>query len=169
MATTAKRQATLVGGLVVGLLSALPIVSAANFCCCLWVVCGGGVAAWLAQQGQDAPLSRREGAKLGLAAGLIGAVVYLMCSIPITMLIAPFERALVLRLVDAGSLPPQFRDYVGGYGRGVARALTSFVFMLIGGSVFSTIGGILGVVLVSRRRAPVPAADVAPPPPSPVV
>ena len=32
------------GGLFIGVLSALPIVGAANCCCCLWVVSGGALA-----------------------------------------------------------------------------------------------------------------------------
>ena len=35
------------GGFFIGVLSALPIVGAANLCCCLWVICGGMVAAYL--------------------------------------------------------------------------------------------------------------------------
>jgi hypothetical protein len=156
-----KTQATLVGGLAVGVLSALPVVSAGNLCCCLWVVGGGMVAALLAQQGQSQPLSRSEGAVLGLRAGLVGAVVYLVLSVPITIVMTPLERALILRMVDSGNLPPQFRDYVAGYGRGVVRLIFSFVFMLIAGAIFSSIGGILGAVVAGRRRHDPPKA-VAP-------
>ena len=33
------------GGLFIGVLSALPLVNAGNCCCCLWVLCGGALAA----------------------------------------------------------------------------------------------------------------------------
>ena len=39
-----------------GVLSALPLVAAGNLCCCLWVVSGGAIAAYLLQQNQSAPL-----------------------------------------------------------------------------------------------------------------
>jgi hypothetical protein len=42
--TADRTQPALFGGLVMGVLSALPIVSAGNWCCCLWVVSGGLVA-----------------------------------------------------------------------------------------------------------------------------
>ena len=51
-------QPALIGGLVMGVLSALPLVSAGNICCCLWVVTGGLVAAYLLQQNQAMPISR---------------------------------------------------------------------------------------------------------------
>lgn len=158
MAMNPKTQATLVGGLVVGVLSALPVVSAGNLCCCLWVVGGGMVASLIAQQGQSEPLSRSDGAVLGLLAGLSGACIYLVLSIPITLVMAPLERALVLRLVDAGNLPPQFRDYVAGYGRGAIRLVLNFIFMLIAGAVFSSVGGVLGTVVARRRRPMAPEA-----------
>jgi hypothetical protein len=43
--TTSKLQPALIGGLVTGVLSALPFVNILNACCCLWVVTGGVVAA----------------------------------------------------------------------------------------------------------------------------
>ena len=49
MSTTTERlaQPALVGGLVMGVLTALPIISAGNLCCCLWVLSGGAVAAYM--------------------------------------------------------------------------------------------------------------------------
>jgi len=44
---SSKLQPALLGGTFLGILSALPIVSAANLCCCLWVVAGGVLAAYL--------------------------------------------------------------------------------------------------------------------------
>jgi len=42
-------QAPLLGGLFIGILSALPVVSWGN-CCCLWIIGGGVLAAYLDQQ-----------------------------------------------------------------------------------------------------------------------
>ena len=52
-----KLQPAILGGVLIGVLSALPIVSAGNLCCCLWVVLGGVVAAYLLQQNQSTPLN----------------------------------------------------------------------------------------------------------------
>ena len=37
----ARFRPALIGGIVIGLLSSIPIVSIGNACCCLWVVLGG--------------------------------------------------------------------------------------------------------------------------------
>jgi hypothetical protein len=40
----------LLGGLFIGVLSSLPYIKGGNVCCCLWVISGGMLAAWLMQQ-----------------------------------------------------------------------------------------------------------------------
>ena len=74
-----------------GVLSALPLVAAGNLCCCLWVVSGGAIAAYLLQQNQSTPITPGDGALAGLFAGLVGAAIYLVLSIPISFLMAPMN------------------------------------------------------------------------------
>src|SRR5476649_2888774 len=95
-----------------GVLSALPIISAGNACCCLWVVGGGVIAAYLFQQNQSAPITPADGALIGLLAGLAGAMVQFLVKIPIDLLVAPMEQAMVQRLLDMGTLPPEDRKSV---------------------------------------------------------
>ncbi len=45
-----KMLPALMGGLFIGILSSLPYIKGGNVCCCLWVVSGGLLAAWLMQQ-----------------------------------------------------------------------------------------------------------------------
>src|SRR5215831_18507534 len=110
-------QPALFGGLVMGVLSALPIVSAGNICCCLWVIIGGVVAAYLLQQNTSAPITPGDGALVGLLAGLIGALVQFALSIPIGILVAPMERAFMQRALEiANSMPPEMRGMIERYG-----------------------------------------------------
>ena len=152
--TTDKAQPALFGGLIVGVLSALPIISAANLCCCLWVVSGGAMAAYLLQHNQSTPITPGDGAVVGLLAGIVGAFVYLVLSIPITVLVAPMERVLMQRIIENGQMPPEFREYVGTYARGAVRLTLGFIFMLTAGSIFSTLGGIVGAVVFVKRLPP---------------
>jgi hypothetical protein len=153
--TNRLAQPALIGGAVAGTLSALPIISAGNACCCLWVVCGGAVAAYVLQQNQPAAITPGDGALAGLAAGVVGAVVYLLLSIPITILVQPFERAMMDRILqNAGGMPPEFRDYVGTYASGALQVVVGFMFMLFVGSLFSTIGGVAGAAIFQKRLPP---------------
>jgi hypothetical protein len=156
-----------------GVLSALPLVSVGNVCCCLWVICGGLLAAYLLQQNQSMPITPGDGALVGLLAGLAGAVVQVFISIPISIVVGPMERAMVQRFVEAaGNMPPEVRDVFeryGGQDRSTAFMLVGRVFALFFwlciGAIFSTIGGLLGA-LIFKRDLPPGVIDVAPQPPS---
>jgi hypothetical protein len=153
--TTSRTQPALIGGLIMGVLSALPIVAAGNVCCCLWIVTGGAIAAYLLQQNQPAMITPGDGALVGLFAGLIGAVVSLVLSIPITLMVGPLEHRVLERMIEStGNMPPEFRDYVGTYAGSGIRLMLFFFFMLVFGSIFSTLGGLLGAVIFRRQQAP---------------
>ena len=83
-----------------GVLSALPLVNVGNACCCLWVVSGGVVAAYVLQQNQSTPIEPGDAALAGLLAGLFGAVVTVVVSLPLDLIVGPFYRELAQRAVD---------------------------------------------------------------------
>jgi hypothetical protein len=155
-------QPALIGGLVMGVLSALPIISAGNVCCCLWVVSGGVVAAYLLQQNTSAPITPGDGALVGLLAGLIGAVVQTVISIPLDILVGPMQRELAQRVLDmAGNVPPEMRDMIERVGRRnqtmpymvIGRMVALMVGLCIG-AVFSTLGGLLGAMIFQKKTPP---------------
>ncbi len=127
-------------------------------------VSGGLVAAYVFQQHHAVPMTAADGALAGLLAGLVGAAVHFVLSIPIDLVMAPMERAMVQRLVDmSGNMPPEMRDMFERYGSGTAaagfalflvRRVIVFVFMLFIGAIFSTLGGLLGSVLFVRKTPP---------------
>ena len=157
MSTTIKGQPILAGALVMGVLSALPIISVGNSCCCLWIMSGGFVAAYLLQQGQAAPIAPADGALTGLLAGVAGAFVYLVISVPIDLVLGPMEREMMRRLVENMGGAEGFRDYANRADLVAAplRAVISFVFMLFLGAIFSTIGGLIGAMVFRKNPPPV--------------
>ncbi len=152
-----------------GVLSALPIIAAGNACCCLWVVSGGVIAAYLFQQNTKTPITPADGALVGLLAGITGAFVHVLVAIPIDILVAPMEQAILQRLLDMGTFPPEVRDTMERYGRGGAMGGAFFILSRIVGlmfwifvsGVFSTLGGLLGA-LIFRKHTPSGTVDVAP-------
>ena len=154
-----------------GVLSALPIVAVGNLCCCLWVIGGGVVAAYLFQQNQTTPITPEDGALVGLLAGLIGAFVQLVVAIPIGILVAPIERAMLQRMIEiAGTMPPEMRDAIerysstdgqGGIALMIVKQVVGLMFFLVVGAIFSTIGGVLGA-LVFKKPPPPGVIDIPP-------
>ncbi len=170
--TQSQFQPIVFGGLFIGVLSALPIVSMGN-CCCLWIIGGGTLTAYLLQRDRSEPLPLGEGAWGGFLAGIAGAVVYVAVSVPITIVTAPLQRGMMEFLLNAGNdVPPEFREMIETFGSGpesiILSAGVGFAFMLFIGMIFSTLGGLLGALMfqTSPQGPPsMPAPPQVPPPP----
>jgi hypothetical protein len=153
-----------------GVLSALPIIGPiGNACCCLWVISGGLVAAYVLQQNQSTPIAGGDGAVVGLLAGLIGAVVHSVVSIPLDLMIGPMERTMALRFIER--LPPEAREMFDQYGFRdtslsgalfVASHVFGLIFWLFVGAIFSTIGGLIGSALFKKSGPPPGTIDIVP-------
>ena len=159
-----KLQPALLGGLAIGVLSALPFINIAN-CCCAWILFGGALASYLMQQNHPLPITAGDGAVVGLMAGGVGAVVWALISLPINMAMGPFQAQIMERVLqNTGDIPPELRGFIEGMrgadAVGVGLVL-GFIAMLFFGLVFGMIGGLLGAVIFKKNPPPPP-----PPPPA---
>lgn len=162
------KQPALVGGVIAGLLSAIPGISLANCCFCAWLLVGGAVAAKMLINRTQRPVRGGEGAQVGAMAGLIAAGIYLVISIPIILLAVGenFQRGLFEQM--AGSINnPEIQEALRKAMEESAvqtpgqRLVSSLPFSIIYAVLFvgfSTLGGLLGVALFEKRR------DQPPPP-----
>jgi hypothetical protein len=159
-----KTQPALLGGVAIGVLSALPVINLAN-CCCAWIIFGGALAAYLMQQNHPEPITVGDGAIVGLLSGIVGAFVWAVISIPINAAMSGFQSQWMERaLAESGDLPPEVRSILESLGTPGAMGIASvigLIVMLCVGSVFGLLGGILGA-LMFRKNAPPPP----PPPPT---
>jgi len=168
-----KFQPALLAGLVLGVLSSLPFVSAGNCCCGLWFVTTGVLAAWLMQQSQPHPIELGDGALVGLLTAAVGTVVWAILYVPIQAVTGVWQRQFAERVLDsAGDIPPNLREMLEntqGPGRLFFGLVLGFAFMLIVGAAFTTLGGLIGALIV-RKATPPPAGPggttpLGPPPP----
>ena len=163
-------QAALFGGLYIGVLSALPVISLANiFCCCLWVTTGGALAAYI-DQGPGRPNAISRGALDGLLAGIVGAFVWLLASLAIGVVLGPLQERMITSVLESSAdLPPDVRTWLEDFsehGTGPLQYAAGFMFHLVAGAIFGTIGGLLGAMFFWRDD--VPPALGGPPPPPPI-
>ena len=145
------------GGLFIGVLSALPIV---NCCCCLWISGGGFLAAYLQSQRQPTSLTILQGARIGVLAGIIGAVVWLLVSTALT----PLQLRFVEMARSAGDMPPEVQELLqsveaGGFGGNII----GFVVFLCIGSIISTLGGMTGAAYFRKDVPPALGGPMDPP------
>jgi len=157
-----KLKPALIGGVVIGVLSVIPFVSAANLCCCLWAIVGGLLATYLYVKNSPTPAGAGDGAVLGVIAGAIGAVIYLIIGIPIAIAMGPTMRNMIVSLmqnVDARQAE-MMRQQFEAQGNAIAPII---IQSLIGAGllfVFAILGGLLGVPIFEKRKG------TPPPPPT---
>ena len=148
----------LLGGLFIGVLSALPII---NCCCCLWISGGGVLAAYLQQQHQPASLTMPQGARVGLFAGVIGAFVWLV----VNMALSPLQERLIGVLRTAPDLPPNVQDMLEtAEAGGLGGSIFAFGVMLVCGSIIASIGGMVGAAYFRKDVPPALGGPINPPP-----
>jgi hypothetical protein len=165
----AKAQPALLGGLVIGVLSALPVINLAN-CCCAWILFGGALAAYLMQQNHPEPIQIGDGAIAGLLAGSVGAFVWLIVSIPISAVMAPLQSEMAQRMLrNASDMAPELRSVLESMQGGPAIGLGllfGFFLMLCVSTLFGMLGGLFGALMFRKSPPPVMPPPIPPIPPS---
>jgi hypothetical protein len=161
-AAAGKFQPALIGGVVLGVLAigtSLIPVPMATWCCCLWGALGGVIAVYLYVKRSPVPVRTGDGAMLGLLAGGIGALIYLLVAFPITYF-----------TIDPDLVQAQIEERMRGQGQqfdirpywGLFLFLIMFIFGIVL-TALSLIGGLIGVPIFEKREA----GATAPPPPPP--
>ncbi|HEX6217288.1 MAG TPA: hypothetical protein VFZ38_20785 [Vicinamibacterales bacterium] len=154
----AKLQPALLGGVTIGVLSALPVINLAN-CCCAWILFGGALSAYLMQQNHPEPIQIGDGAIVGLLAGVIGAFVWVIVSVPISMMMAPFQSEIANRAMrDAAEMAPElrgiFENLAGAPAVGIGLIFGFFVMLCVS-TVFGMLGGLFGALMFKKHQPPV--------------
>jgi hypothetical protein len=163
-----RLQPALWGGVFIGVLSALPLVNAGNCCCCLWVLIGGALAAYLRQQNNPYQIDAAEGAIVGLMAGAIGGVVYTLLSIPFQMLAGPFQQQWMERMMsDNPDITPEMRDMFTRLTTSSGLKVIGMLISVVIYSVFGTLGGLIGAAMFKKNLPPPPPPGTIDVPPSP--
>ena len=171
--TTSKMRAAAMGGLALGAASAVPVVNFLNCACCSLVLLGGVLSAYLYLRNLPPSAEPPWGdvAIVGLFAGLIGAAVTAVLSLPFAFfgMGAGMYEAMQETFAEA-DLPEPFRNMIATAGSGtlaLGMIGVSFLLNLFVYALFSTLGALLGAALFGRRTPTAPATPYAPPPPPP--
>ncbi len=162
-----KLQPAIIGGVVLGILSSIPYL---NTCCCLYAIIGGVLATYLYIK--KAPyMSYGDGALLGAIAGGVGSAIYLVLGIPLGILAGKASASMLTNLIQNAN-PEQaevFRQQIEAaqnqsFIERLPQAILIGILVAILLSIFSTLGGLLGVPLFQSRKGG--GAGAPPPPPN---
>ncbi len=143
----------LLAGVIMGVASSLPIVSC---CCWLWVIAGGVLAVYFLRQETKSDIETGTGAKLGLLTGAIGAVVWEVMSIPLTLIVR--SRGIEQFQDIVKSVPPESARILEWIMQFINQPLHPLVIFIALASklaicaIFTTVGGILGVAFFGKAK-----------------
>jgi hypothetical protein len=153
-------QPALAGGMALGLLSSIPIINTGNCLCCMWLIGGGGLAAYLLMQQRPTGITYGDGAFVGVLSGVFGSVVATIVTTLLKFITAPFFQN------QKDTLDQIFKDVPGfeGPARDLVYRMVSpeispltvivtFLSNVVLYSLFAMIGGILLVAIMEKRKA----------------
>lgn len=139
-------------GIVLGLLSTIPIINYGNLFCCLWVV-GGGVLAAIVYNGETDRIVPADGAKTGLIAGLIGAVITAIGTGILWFFFRENSLAQLNEFVQMGEIDPEMVDMMAEFiNNPVFVIVGSLVFYLINNAIFATLGGFITATIINKKQ-----------------
>jgi hypothetical protein len=158
-----KVKPALIGGVVLGVLSAIPFVNFLNVCCCLWAILGGMLASYLYVKNSPTPATAADGAVLGALAGVIGAVISIVVGIPLSIITGSTMRAFFFSMLE--NVDPRQAEMMRTQmeaSASIAGAIVNGLILAVLLFVFSIIGGLIGIPIFEKRKG----TPVPPPPPN---
>lgn len=165
-----KMRAVLIGGVTLGLLSAIPPISFANMCCCVWVLGGGALASYLYVGRSQTPVMMGQGAELGALSGVVGTIVSHSIGIPLGLILGESFNRFLVKVFD--NFSPQAAEEMRKqleiaqaqtFAQKLPVILATAAFNTVIYIAFATLGGLLGVKLFEKRQMNL--NNTTPPPP----
>ncbi len=146
-----KLKPALLGGLIVGIFSAIhsliPIIS---LCCCIWSIIGGVLAAFLYIKSSPTPVPMGDGAMVGALAGVVGGILYVVIYLPFALL---WGMATMQEQLDRSGVHLPFSGSI----LMIVGSLVGAVALI----VLATLGGVIGTAIFGKNKG----TTAAPPPP----
>ena len=155
MAEQGRFQPAILGGVFIGVLSSIPLVSSLNLCCCLWVVLGGLLTTYLAQQKKPEPIETADAILGGLIAGLIGAVITAVLAGLIISWTGPlWQERFRDTLESNGQMPQEMRDWILRLMTGRGLMVVYLAINIPVYAIFGMLGSLLGVAIFKKKTPP---------------
>ena len=146
-----KLKPALLGGLIVGFLSAIhSLIPLVSICCCIWSIIGGVLAAFIYIKGSSVPVKLGDGAIVGALAGVVGGIIYVVIYLPISLI---WGMAVMQEQFNRSGVNIPFS--------GTILVIIASLVGAIALVVLSTVGGVIGTAIFEKRKGD----GVAPPPP----
>jgi hypothetical protein len=146
-----KLKPALIGGVVVGLLSAIhSLIPLIGFCCCIWSIVGGVLASFIYIKGSSVPVKLGDGAIVGALAGVVGGIIYIVIYLPFSLI---WGMAVMQEQLNRSGVQIPFSGTI----LVIIGSIVGAVILVL----LSTLGGVIGTAIFEKRKGD----GLAPPPP----
>ncbi|MBD3287427.1 hypothetical protein GF337_01370 [candidate division KSB1 bacterium] len=141
----------IIGGIVIGVLSTVPVLNFINCFCCAGVIIGGFTAVYVYNKTLgEQELIYSDGALLGILAGIIGVVfsAILNSIFGITM-----EKVLEQAMQFSQDIPPEAEEMLNFFRQNQSSLyLLNIAMSLVINVLFGLAGGLLGVAILGKKK-----------------
>lgn len=139
-----------IAGVLMAVLSTIPIINLVNCLLCAWLWLGGMFAVWYYKRENPGGVTTGQGALIGVVAGLIGAVIA-------TVLSLIFNGAGMVEALEAQrEVLGDAADQVIALMAGGLGAFLALIFNFVFYALFGAIGGLIGAALFGKPSYPQP-------------
>jgi hypothetical protein len=150
-----KLRPALMGGALIGIISAIPVINFINCFCCAGVIIGGILAVHLYNKNlKGLELTSSDGVTIGLMAGASGALI---STIITSMITGGIKQQIDKILEYSAEMPPEVEDAlirIQEMGGEMFFVIVGLVFSLIIYSIFGIIGGLIAVSIFKKKQLP---------------
>lgn len=167
-----KLRVSIISGVVIGVVSAIPGINFINCCCCAGVILGGVLAVYLYRQEftpEMQPMESSDAVILGVASGVVAAfagtllgllIMVAFGDIAVTMIRSLLE-SLVERMEQNGGIPPETIDQLKNeiersltQSKTISGVLIDLFASLIIDPLFAMLGALIGYAFFKPKRIP---------------
>lgn len=144
----------LVGGVAAGVLTAFPFLGCL---CCLWIIGGAMLAAYLLARNSPTSLSAGDGAIVGIFTGIVAAVVDSVVSIPFQAANEEVIRKFMEQISQfTHEMPSGWETWLEKSAAGISPGMfmLGLVIAAVVFSAFGALGGVIGVSLFGKKKTP---------------
>jgi len=149
--TPDKLVPAVIGGGIIGMVSAVPGLNFINCFCCAGIILGGFFAVFFYQKNLgEKELIYSDGAFLGILAGVFGLIIYAIMKLIFGF---GYEQAIDETFNLINELPPETESILTFFRENNEQLfLLDIAFRLILNLVFGLLGGILGVAILGKKK-----------------
>ncbi|UCE07018.1 MAG: hypothetical protein JSW07_02980 [bacterium] len=146
-----KLVPAVIGGTIIGVISAVPGLNLINCFCCAGIILGGFFAVFFYNKTLgDLELTYSDGALVGILAGIFGVIIGALIN---SIIGTNIEQIIEQVLQYAEDLPPEAEDILLGLKENSTQLfILNIAFGLVINIIFGLIGGVLGVAILGKKK-----------------